>query len=203
MNLEETTLLCKAIATLAPVQRFEPDTPSFWAVILADVAYDDARQAILNLARRQPFIAPADIIGEVRAIRWERLEGADRITPDADPDDVSAYLAELRSIRGDVAAGRREPPPRQAISAGIDPGIARIIEGVRLGIEADRADQARAAAEAKAAEDTERARQLAALEAMPPTTTTTEEQAPEVTLDVRVSDSEALKRALAQEGLAR
>lgn len=105
MNLEETTQLCKAIATIAPAQRFEADTPAFWAVILADVRYPDARQAVINLATRKAFIAPVDIIAEVKSLRARRLEGVDRLA------HLAESPAEWRQIVARVADGEIEVPP--------------------------------------------------------------------------------------------
>ena len=105
VNLEETTKLCKAIAVIAPAQKFEADTPAFWAAILASVSYADARQAVINLGARVPFMAPADIIAEVKAIRAKRLEGVDRL------GHLAETPAQWRAIIAKVADGETEVPP--------------------------------------------------------------------------------------------
>lgn len=165
MNVSEAEKLGAAVRSLAPSQKFEPDTHIVWASVMSDVAYADALQAIGRLGRRQTYIAPADIIAEVRAIRCERLDGVDSITPEADPDDVPAYLAELRRIRTDVANGRREIPAQSAIGSADLPAV------VRAAIDAamPRPEEAlRARNEAvRQAEEAERARQIAALAEVP------------------------------------
>lgn len=111
MNTAETTRLCRAIASLAPSQHLDEETPAIWSVVLAWVRYEDARQAVVAIAARQAYIAPADIVAEVRRARSRRLEHADAVVPDADPDDPAAYLAALRSARRAIADGA--DPPRQ------------------------------------------------------------------------------------------
>lgn len=105
MNATETAKLCAAIAQSAPAQRFDDDTPAFWAVLLEDVRYEDAREAVVRLLKRQPFVAPADIITEVKRIRRDRLEHSDRILPDVDPDDVAGWLAARRTGLAAMADG--------------------------------------------------------------------------------------------------
>lgn len=170
MNREEITALLGLMAARdgRTIGRIEVEA---WLEDVGRLDFATAREAVhRHYVRSRDFMRPVDLVNAVREVREERLVGVDAIVPAADPDDTAAYLAELRRIRGEVAAGRLQPPPRAEIGpTGIDPEVARIIEGVRLGIAADRADQARAAAEAKAAEEAERARQLAAIEAMPAT----------------------------------
>lgn len=110
MNATETARLCAAIAQSAPAQKFDADTPAFWAVLLADVRYEDARQAIVVLLQRQPFVAPADIVAEVRRIRAARLDRADHVLPDVDPDDVHAWLKARREGIAALADGLAEAP---------------------------------------------------------------------------------------------
>lgn len=129
MDLNETTRLCKAIATIKPAQAFDEETPAFWSMILADVRYEDARQAVINLGGKTRFIDPADILAEVKAIRRERLEHADRILPDADPDDVQAWLAARRRGIQALADGEAKPPaPRPAVP--VEPRLAAALPSV-------------------------------------------------------------------------
>lgn len=110
MNATETAKLCAAIAQTAPAQKFDDATPAFWAVILEDVRYEDAREAIVTLLKKQPFVAPADIIAEVRRIRLARLERSDHVLSDVDPDEVQAWLAARRAGIAALADGRTEAP---------------------------------------------------------------------------------------------
>lgn len=124
MNVAETTRLCRAIAGVAPAQRFEDETPALWAGILADVRLADALEAVKRLARRQAFIAPADIVGEVRAIRARRLDGVDRLAHLADTPEQWREIIR-RVADGDVTVpaaveGTQDPRVRAAL-----PGVFR------------------------------------------------------------------------------
>lgn len=105
MNRAETETICRAIASMAPAQKFEDETPAFWAVALKDVRYEDAREAVITIVQRQLFVAVADIRAEVKRIRLARLESVDTIAPNVDPDNVLAWQAELRAMRAAAADG--------------------------------------------------------------------------------------------------
>jgi hypothetical protein len=124
VNLDETTKLCKAIATIAPAQKFEPDTPAFWCAILTHVRYEDAREAVIDLAQRQPFIAPADITAAVKALRSRRLEGVDRL------GHLAETPAQWREIIRRVADGELEVPPLALDQAANQEAIRAAIENV-------------------------------------------------------------------------
>jgi len=106
MNHTEVTKLCMAISQASPAQKFDDDTPAFWQVILEGVRYEDAREAVVRLLRRQPFVAPADIIEMVGVIRADRLDRVALPAPNVDPDDARAYQAEMVAIREAIADGR-------------------------------------------------------------------------------------------------
>jgi hypothetical protein len=105
VNATETAKLCAAIAQSAPAQKFDDDTPAFWAVLLEDVRYEDAREAVVRLLKRQPFVAPADIVAEVKVIRDDRLDRTELPVPNVDPDDPRAHLDEIRALRSAIADG--------------------------------------------------------------------------------------------------
>lgn len=129
MDIAETTRLCRAIAAIKPAQHFDVETPALWALILADIRYEDARQAVINLAGKTRFIDPADLIAEVKAIRRERLEHSDRILPDVGPDDVGAWLAARREGVRALADGRVDPPkpPPAALDGWLAEALPRVL----------------------------------------------------------------------------
>lgn len=114
MNLTETVRLLRIVVALAPSQKVDEFTPDAWQIVLSDLSYDECAAAIGRVARRQPYVAPSDIVGEVLCSRRDRAArlplGA---VPDADPDDPRAYTAALRH-------GRYRLPGPDAIERGRD-----------------------------------------------------------------------------------
>ncbi|MFE0104533.1 hypothetical protein [Streptomyces sp. NPDC059009] len=115
MNPEEAVVLARYVRALCPQQRFDEYTPDAWHDLLAPFGLDEARQAAMRVARRQPFVSPAEII---TAIRKQRADVARDVqgpglaaqVPDADPDDVTAYLAAVRAQCTRAAAGSEAAP---------------------------------------------------------------------------------------------
>lgn len=110
MTPDETVVLARYVRALCPQQKFDEYTPDAWHDVLADFGLADARAAAAAVARRQPFVSPAEIIDEIRKIRDDRASsyqgpGLSAEIPDADPDDVQAYLSALRGMRTRAADG--------------------------------------------------------------------------------------------------
>ncbi|GGV46141.1 zinc finger domain-containing protein [Streptomyces spectabilis] len=110
MNPNETVMLARYVKALCPQQKFDEFTPDAWHDVLADFRLADARAAAATVARKQPFISPAEIIAEIRKQRDDRADGyqgpgLSAEIPDADPDDVQAYLSALRGQRTRAADG--------------------------------------------------------------------------------------------------
>jgi hypothetical protein len=118
MNLQETARLCRIIAALSPSQKIDADTPDVWQVVLADVTLPDALEAAKAIAKRQPYIAPADIVNEARRLRTKRLDDVGVPTPNVDPDDAGAYAEELRALTAAVASGSMDAAARARYDAG-------------------------------------------------------------------------------------
>lgn len=116
MNAEETIKLARFVRAACPQQKFDEYTADAWLMLLADVEYRDAMTAAQTLAKRQPFVSPAEVIGEVKRIRGDRLRAHGNAEPDADGDDVLGYKAAIRAYRKAIADGRDvQPPPRPSI----------------------------------------------------------------------------------------
>ena len=115
MNGNETVKLCRMVAALCPAQTLGEYTPDAWAIVLDDIDYTDARQAVGNLARlplepgRSRYIEPGHIRHEVARIRRARLENTRLPDP---PTGLSSgeYLAWLRDQVELIASGRYTPP---------------------------------------------------------------------------------------------
>lgn len=111
MNREEAVILCRMAKAACPQQAFDAYTPDAWAEILKDYRLEDAREALFVVARKQPFVSPAEIIAEVKKIRRKRIDEYGPITPpaDLDPDDTVAYREWWRDVQRAIADGDMRP----------------------------------------------------------------------------------------------
>jgi len=130
----EAVALTRYVRACCPQQAIDEYTPDVWHDLLGDLAYDDCETAAAAVAKRQPFVAPAEIRAEVRRLRDERLA---REIPAAPPaglaDDPGRYRAELQAGITRIADGHRLPA---AIAAPVreDPPPAEFTEArARLG----------------------------------------------------------------------
>lgn len=87
-----------------------------WHEIVGDLGYEDAKAAVLAWhSESHPFrISPGDVVSMVRQMRHARIENKPDPLPLCDPDDVDAYLAEIRANRQALADGQL-PPERLAL----------------------------------------------------------------------------------------
>jgi hypothetical protein len=118
VNLAETSRLCRLIEQISPAQKFNEETPAAWFVLLEEVTLADALEAAKALAKRQPYIAPADLVNESRRIRTHRLDDVGVPTPNVDPDDAGAFAEELRALTAAVASGQMDRAGRARYDAG-------------------------------------------------------------------------------------
>ncbi|MGW5408977.1 zinc finger domain-containing protein [Streptomyces spiralis] len=155
MTEEEAVQIAEYVAAACPAQKFGEYTPDVWGEILAPYAVDEARAAVIAVARRQPFVSPAEIVTEIRERRAERIALAN-VVYDGDPAETGAEsAANLReivraagdgltgpsSIRASLGAADRpalppgadHAPPRgraAAILAAVGKAPPRVREGV-------------------------------------------------------------------------
>ncbi|MFD5266721.1 hypothetical protein [Streptomyces sp. NPDC058335] len=95
MTEEEAVQIAEYVQAACPAQRFGEYTPDVWGEILAPYAVDEARTAVITVARRQPFISPAEIVTEIKARREERIELA-HVVYDGNPLETGAESAAAR-----------------------------------------------------------------------------------------------------------
>ncbi|WP_370665365.1 hypothetical protein [Streptomyces sp. IBSBF 2507] len=107
MNSQEAAALCRYVRALCPQQKFDEYTPDAWHDILGDYQLADARQAAAQVARRQPFVAPAEIADEISKIRGSRTHDFVYEPPPGDSDPN--YLARLRGQLTATGDGQRPP----------------------------------------------------------------------------------------------
>lgn len=106
MNHAEAVTLCRVVAAYCPQQHFDEWTPDSWHDLLGDLRFDDAKEAAADIARSQPFCAPAEIRARVRIIRDQRI--AHTPLPDPPPglgDDEVGYRRWLGEQRRRIADG--------------------------------------------------------------------------------------------------
>jgi hypothetical protein len=99
-----------------------------WHRVLGHLEYDDALTAVhRHYATSRDWMMPIDVIDGSKLIRRERLEAVEKYTPDADPDDIPAYLEARRigRVRTDEQLEQRDmraiegtfpDPPRSTAS---------------------------------------------------------------------------------------
>ncbi|KIQ67023.1 hypothetical protein TR51_06435 [Kitasatospora griseola] len=124
MNDAEAVMLARYVRALCPQQKFDEYTADTYGDVFADYDLEECKQAAAAIGRRQPFIAPAEIIDEVRAVRARRLADF-RYEPN--PDETSAeYVRRLRGQISATIAGHRPPAlPYQGSPRPIDTVTAR------------------------------------------------------------------------------
>lgn len=110
MTPQETVQLARYVKALCPQQRFDEYTPNAWHDLLGPYHLADARQAVAAVASRQAFVAPSEIITEIRRIRAARIDAANFVY-DGDPTESATESLtnrrELLRAAGDGQLGDR------------------------------------------------------------------------------------------------
>ena len=98
MTPSETVMLTRYVAACCPQQAIDDYTPDAWHDLLGDLPLADCRLAAAAVARRQPFVAPAEIRAEIRRSRNDRLAREIVPAPPAElTDEPGRYKAELQA----------------------------------------------------------------------------------------------------------
>lgn len=103
MNHAEAVILCRYVRAVCPQQAIDEFTPDAWSDLLAGVRFVDAKDAVRAVTSRQPFVAPAEIITEVRKIRNDRITRHPEPVPPPGLDVIAtkAWLVDARRQIGD------------------------------------------------------------------------------------------------------
>lgn len=123
MTPTEAVTIAKYVASLCPQQRFNEHTPDTWGDVLAPYDVADARTAVVAVAARQPFVAPAELIAEIRSVRAARIAAANLVY-DGNPDETGLESGlSLRALIRTAAEGYAPPAAiggrlRHAIESG-------------------------------------------------------------------------------------
>lgn len=117
MTPPETVLLTEYIQACCPQQVIGEYTPDAWHDLLGDLRLADCRLAVTEVAKRQPFVAPAEIRAEVRRIRDMRLQDTEIPPPPPELlDNTAAYSAALHAAAVAIADGRDPEAAMRAIA---------------------------------------------------------------------------------------
>ncbi|MFB7910152.1 hypothetical protein ACFC1T_27320 [Kitasatospora sp. NPDC056076] len=125
MNRDEAVALARYVHALCPQQRFDEYTPDVWGDVLVDIAFEDGKQAAVEIARRQPWIAPAEIITEVRRARTGRL---DYFQYEPAPGETGVEFT--RNLRAQIAATVDGHRPAALPYAGVPRPVLELTAGV-------------------------------------------------------------------------
>lgn len=106
----ESVMITRYVKALCPQQKFDEYTADAWFDVLGPYTLDDCKRSAALIAGRQPFVAPAEIVAEVKKLRNARLEGFQYEPVDGD-DNPRVYLENYRRQRELVANGLRAPSP--------------------------------------------------------------------------------------------
>ena len=173
MIREEIVKLGRFVKACCPSQQFDRHTPDAWMLILADLDYDDARRAVAEIVRqplepgKSRYIEPGHIVGGVKRIRAQRLEVTPVPPPPPEIESPADQIAWQRKVREQIANGTFVAPedhPKAIVSvpAGSWRDLIRSADP-----DAPKATKPERRTEISAADaEAERARQLAALEAI-------------------------------------
>ncbi|KDN86722.1 zinc finger domain-containing protein [Kitasatospora cheerisanensis] len=147
MNRSETALLLALCASYDRRTVGEADVRA-WQLVLADVDHQQAEAAVVaHYGDTRDWIMPADIKRRVAAHRADAARdiqgpGQAAEVPDADPDNIPAYLAALRTQRTRGAeGGALKQRPVLALLAGVGQPVPTELAAVRrpgaLGVRCD------------------------------------------------------------------
>lgn len=125
MTPTETVALTRYVQALCPQQRMDEYTPDAWHDVLSPYRLDDARQAAAQLAARQPFISPGELVPEIRRIRDTRIGSQQPAYEPPRSDETGAeYIARRRAQLAAIGDGREQPVPVGALTGGPAPEVA-------------------------------------------------------------------------------
>lgn len=117
MTPDQAVALCRFTAACCPSQKIDEYTPDAWGLLLADIRFEDAKEAVVKVASKQPWVSPSEIRAEVKKLRAKRIAEFGPIPPPPaevlDPDNWKAFIewqtaTEKRIADGDLKPGDLE-----------------------------------------------------------------------------------------------
>lgn len=115
MTNAEAVILCRFAKACCPQQQFDSYTPDAWFELLNDLRFEDCKEAVVRIVKRQPFVAPAEIRDEIRLVRIDRFEQFGREYGYLEPpahlaDDIPGELAWRRAVERKIFDGEITHP---------------------------------------------------------------------------------------------
>lgn len=111
MTRDQVEVVVSLVRAACPQQRMDDLTGDAWYRYLRPYDAEDVMAAVDRLVIRQPFVAIAEIIGELRRIRAGRVERSAVAFVPSDPDSVaSVQQTEMRAALSAIASGREGKP---------------------------------------------------------------------------------------------
>ena len=131
MTPQEAVALCRFTAACCPAQKFDEYTPDAWGLLLEHVRFVDAKEAVVAIARKSPWCAPAEIIAEVKKMRAKRIDEFGPITPpaDLDPDDTTAYREWWKDVQRQIADGDLKPKELDKLDPAGQEAVLQLTQG--------------------------------------------------------------------------
>jgi len=116
MRETEAVILTEYVQDCCPQQHIGEYTADAWFDLLGDLDLGDCKLAVQAVAKRQPFVAPAEIRAEVRRIREDRL--ARTALPAPPPDAADQPGRYQRIVQANVKRIADGMDLRKAIGGG-------------------------------------------------------------------------------------
>lgn len=117
MTPTETVMLCRLVKALCPQQAIDSYTPDAWHEVIGHLDLDECKRAVISAARRKPFIAPAEIISEIAAVRSADKPHSNACR-DGNHGDCRVSWCSCTCHPAAVAAGTSPKPELPALPAG-------------------------------------------------------------------------------------
>lgn len=114
MTPDEALRLCRLAKAISPAQAVDDYTPDAWAVVLRDIRYADAEDALGQLGSEQEWIHVSHIVARVKRTRADRVKRYfANVSPPSGLSDAE-YSEWYRVTVEAIADGDLTPePPRQ------------------------------------------------------------------------------------------
>ena len=120
MTNAEAVILCRYAKAACPQQAFDEYTPDAWGDLLGALRFEDCKEALRNVVKRKPFVAPAEIREEVTRVRNKRIGdfgGIPNPPDDLDVEEFGRWRADIVRRIGDGELTRENYTPPEQVPA--------------------------------------------------------------------------------------